>query len=326
MAEPLDRIGLRLARAAAAVLSPAGPRARLTILIFHRVRTERDALFPGEPTAEDFARQLDLVAGMFNVLPLPEAVERLRAGTLPARPACITFDDGYRDNAEVALPLLARRGLHATFFIATGFLDGGRMWNDTVIESVRRCALPALDLQEIGLGRHELGATAQRRAALDALIRALKHRPFDERARLVAAVAHRSGARLPEDLMMSSAQVAALARAGMEIGGHTVDHPILARLAIDEARRQIVEGRQRLEALTGRPVRLFAYPNGKPGSDYAREHVELVRDTGFEAAVSTAAGVATNGCDLFQLPRFTPWDRHALRLLRNLGQKRPQAA
>jgi hypothetical protein len=68
-------------------------------------------------------------------------------------------------------------------------------------------------------------------------------------------------------------------------------------------------------------VRLFAYPNGKPGRDYSREHVDMVRELGFEAAVSTAWGVGHAASDPYQLPRFTPWDktpgRFALRLLHN---------
>jgi len=69
---------------------------------------------------------------------LSDAITRLRRGTLPSCAVSITFDDGYADNAENALPLLQKYAITATFFIASGFIDGGRMWNDTVIESVRR--------------------------------------------------------------------------------------------------------------------------------------------------------------------------------------------
>ena len=304
----MNRLALAAARAAASVLSPAGPRARLSIFIFHRVLAAPDPLFPIEVTAERFDRQLATLQQVFTLLPLPEAVVRLREAALPARPACITFDDGYRDNAEVAVQTLQRRGVHATFFVATGFLDGGRMWNDTIIETVRRTALPDLDLQDIGIGRVSLGDLSARRQALQTLIRAIKHLPPAERERAVAAVAAAGRAELPGDLMMSSAQVRQLADVGMEIGGHTVSHPILARLSAQEAQREIDDGRRRLEEITGRAVRLFAYPNGKPGSDYLPEHAAMVKQMGFEAALSTTAGVSTGASDPYQLPRFTPWD------------------
>ena len=96
------------------------------------------------------------IRSWFNVLPLALAVERLRQGDLPARALAITFDDGYADNAEVAAPILERLGLPATFFVTTGFLQGGCMWNDRVIEALRNCAADELDLSELGLGTLDL--------------------------------------------------------------------------------------------------------------------------------------------------------------------------
>jgi len=107
-------------------LSPAGRQARLSVLIFHRVRPQKDAFFPGEPDAEAFELHMKWVRRWFRVLPLDEAVARLRSGTLPARAAAITFDDGYGDSCTLALRYLRELGLHATFFNSTSCLDGGR--------------------------------------------------------------------------------------------------------------------------------------------------------------------------------------------------------
>src|ERR1044071_7430526 len=76
---------------------------------------------------------------------------------LPKRALSITFDDGYADNYNVAAPILLRLGLAATFFVATGFLDGGCMFNDVVIEALRCAGGAELDLDDLGLGRHPLG-------------------------------------------------------------------------------------------------------------------------------------------------------------------------
>jgi peptidoglycan/xylan/chitin deacetylase (PgdA/CDA1 family) len=127
--------------------------------------------------------------------------------------------------------------------------------------------------------------------------------------------------------MMSSAQVRGLAAAGFEIGGHTVNHPILARLDDSDAKREIAEGRDRLEAITGTRIRLFAYPNGRPNEDYSRQSVELVRAAGFDGAVSTSRGAARAGSDPFQIPRFTPWQlqpwRFAVQMASNLARTAP---
>ncbi|MFD2365210.1 polysaccharide deacetylase family protein [Pseudoduganella sp. GCM10020061] len=305
-------------RALLSVVAPGGARG-LSILVYHRVLPHADPLFPAIVDAERFSLQLDLLRRCFNVLPLPEALARMRTGSLPPRAACITFDDGYADNEAVALPLLRAHGLHATFFIATGFLDGGRMWNDTVIETVRRAPVDTLACDCLGLGMVPVGTPVEKRMAVDLLLGALKYRPMHERVELAARIADGSHARLPNDLMMTTAQVRSLHAAGMEIGAHTVHHPILATLRAPAARHEIACGRDALEAITGGKVGLFAYPNGKPGQDYLPEHVGMVRALGFDGAVSTAWGA---GGDAFQLPRFTPWDRSplrfALRLAHNL--------
>lgn len=88
----------------------------------------------------------------------------------------------------------------------------------------------------------------------------------------------------------------------------------------DVARAEIASGREMLEGMIGGRVRLFAYPNGKPGQDYLADHVRMVKDLGFDAAVSTAYGAATARSDLYQLPRFTPWDRGTLRLTLRMAQ------
>src|SRR5690242_15121760 len=102
----------------------------LSILVYHRVVAEPDPLVPEQVCAREFDLQLTVLGRWFTVLSLREAAARLRSGTLPMRSACVTFDDGYADNATIALPILRRRGVPATFFLATGFIDGGRMWND----------------------------------------------------------------------------------------------------------------------------------------------------------------------------------------------------
>jgi hypothetical protein len=195
------------------------------------------------------------------------------------------------------------------------------MWNDTVIELVRR-APERLDLGRAGFGVLELDTIAQRRQAISTLLGKLKYLPLEQRLEQVELLRELAGVALPDDLMMRSAQVRQLHAAGMEIGGHTVNHPILARLPAAQARREIADGKHALEALTGAPLRTFAYPNGKPGQDYLAEHVAMAREVGFAGAVSTSWGAASPASDLYQLPRFTPWDRDplrfTLRLLRNM--------
>ena len=199
------------------------------------------------------------------------------------------------------------------------------MWNDTVIESLRRTPHQSLDFSRLALpelGHLSLDGLGARRSAIGLLIKAVKHLQPQHRAALVAMVEEVAGVPLPTDLMMSSVQVKALRDAGMQIGAHTVNHPILARLEHANAKREMAESKEALQALLGERVNLFAYPNGRPGQDYSQESVNLVRELGFDAAFTTAWGAARPGSDPFQLPRFTPWDqtagRFGARLMSNL--------
>jgi peptidoglycan/xylan/chitin deacetylase (PgdA/CDA1 family) len=318
-------------RLAMRLLSPPGGRGRLTIVLFHRVTPAPDPLFPGESHAESFRERMQWLKAWFNIIALDEAIGALARGTLPERALAITFDDGYADNATVALPILRALGLHATFFVSTGFLDGENMWNDVVIEAVRGHRQQELDLSALGLGVTAIPTLEARRAAISALLAALKYRSADERQGLAHAIAAACGASLSgRSLMLNRDQLRELAASGMGIGAHTVTHPILANLDAAAAESEIAESRDTLEGLLRQPVGLFAYPNGKPGVDYRALHVEIVRRLGFAGAVTTAWGAARPGDSVLELPRFTPWDRtvrrYGLRLARNLRVRAATAA
>jgi peptidoglycan/xylan/chitin deacetylase (PgdA/CDA1 family) len=303
-----------------------GPK--LSILIFHRVLPETDPLFPDEPDARRFDQVMDWVKTWFNVMPLNDAVDALKMRDLPARAMAITFDDGYADNREVALPILKRHGLAATFFIATGYLNGGRMWNDTIIEAIRGSKANKLQLDHINwvegaqLQALAIGSVFEKRAAIQAILGRFKYLSSSEREAASSSIADQCGNKLPDDLMMTTEQVIEMHRAGMQIGVHTVTHPILAKLGSIDVRKEIYDSKQFLESILGEDINLFAYPNGRPDRDFQLKDVAIVKELGFKAAVSTAWGVAKPESDLMQLPRFTPWDKTRLlfgaRLIKNI--------
>lgn len=267
---------------------------------------------------------METVSSNFNVLPFHEAIDRLQNKSLPPRALCITFDDGYADNFEVALPILQKFDLPATFFVATGFLDGGRMWNDSVIEAIRNVPDSMIDLSKLDLGKHEIRTIEQRQQVISKTLNSLKYLSAPQRLKQVESLLGTLNVEVPTNLMMTSEQVRGLVAAGMEVGAHTVNHPILASLDLKQAREEIENGKSELEDIIGIPVDSFAYPNGKPGKDYLADHVKMVQRAGYSRAVSTAWSVSTSESDIYQLPRFTPWDttpfRFMLRMLQNLRQ------
>jgi len=279
-------------------------RTSLGILMYHRVLERPDPLQPLQMHRDAFDLQMRLLSENFAPLRLDAALIGLERGTLPARAVAVTFDDGYADNLHVALPVMQRHSVPATVFVTSGFVDGGPMWNDVVVEKVRRLPAGDHDFAFLGPGPRCIAGDHDRHSLVREILMNLKYRPAAERDALVELLpAPADGVSLPH-LMLSAGELRALHVAGVEIGAHTVSHPILARVSEQEAEREMLEGRAQLSELIGAPVRGFAYPNGRPVRDYDQRHPQLARRLGFDYAVSTAWGVARAASDPFQLPRM----------------------
>jgi len=321
----LPRFTASMVRTAGDLIAPRGKGAgRLCILNYHRVLAMPDPLIDGDPDVETFRWQMRLLAECFNVMPLHEAVETMASGRMPPRAVAITFDDGYSSFHDLALPVLMEYELPATVFVTTGHMqEKGSMWNDMILEAVRRMPPTQLDLREFGLGELPLRTAEQRRKAANAMTERCKYMPLAEREAFTAVLQRHAGVALQQDLMLDDDMLRTLVKNRIEIGGHTVSHPILASIDDDAARREIVDNKRQLEAIIGQPLRLFAYPNGKRRADYTAAHVQMLEEAGYSAAFNTEPGAATRAYPRFELPRARPWDAtpgmFAARLLRWLA-------
>ncbi len=304
-------------------LLPVDGGRRLSILVYHRVLPQSDYLRPGVPTVSEFDWQMELVSKYFTPLSLSTALQLMSEDRLPSRSICVTFDDGYRDNLHHALPILKKWKVPATVFVASGFLNGGRMWNDTIIETIRNLSGDDLDLESFGMGRYPIARPEQRLMACEKVIKELKHLPYRERQEHVDRLAGLvEASRLPDDLMLNTLELQALSNELVEIGNHTVNHPVLTSLGSDAIEWELRQNNRDLEDIIQKPIRYFAYPNGQPGKDFTEAHSRLVRSLGFQGAVTTSWGVSDKKTNPWQLPRFTPWDntpwQFALRLVMNM--------
>ena len=300
---------------------------RLCVVNYHRILAAPDPMLASEPDIATFRWQMALLARCFNVLPLHAALVRLDAGALPPRAIAITFDDGYRSVHDLALPVLKEFGLPATVFVTSGCIGERNMWNDRIIEAVQTIPDGQLDLSDVGLGAYSLNGLEQRKDALGRLTEASKYLPPPARLALVERLEALVGEGLAHGLMLTPEMVVSLDRSGIDIGAHTISHPILTSLDDASAELEIAGGKEQLEAIIGKKVRLFAYPNGKVGKDFDARHLAMARAAGFDAAFTTAVGAITRSQNRFQLPRSRPWDTtpflFGLRLLSWLAQGPP---
>jgi len=183
------------------------------------------------------------------------------------RSVLITFDDGYLDNYTTAFPLLKRHGLPATFFVTTGFLDTPRLpWWDEIAWMMRSARGAHLDLPGFIPTRVAFDEPS-REQAVRTVLRAFKATPTDGTEAFLSALALATGAGRydPEQarsLWMTWDMIRELRASGMSIGGHTIDHPILAQMSDEGQRDQITGCAARLESELGERMRWFAYPVG----------------------------------------------------------------
>ncbi|MBI3784916.1 MAG: polysaccharide deacetylase family protein [Deltaproteobacteria bacterium] len=288
---------------------------RALVLMYHRVSSEPDYLGMSV-TPERFEEQMQLLRRRTRVVPLVDLVGKLgRQQPLEEDLTAITFDDGYRDNLETALPILERHGLPATVFVTTDFLDDKTLPDG---ERLRQAfehlwadgSAPALTSDATGSIAPAIRRALAKPGSFDAVREVrqkLKHLPANEIERVMATLEQRSGTAEPKStpagLMLHWHEVRVLAARGVEIGSHTVSHAILSRVTDSVAARELRESKQRLEEATGKPVVGFAYPNGQ-ATDFSQTHVSALRQLGYVYACSAVRGINRPGSDLFRLRRI----------------------
>lgn len=282
----------------------------LLILLYHSIGRPAE-LDPYLSVSEKhFAGQLEYLARHYEVMSLAHAVALIERGeSLPKTAAAITFDDGYRDNYDKALPLLERHGCTATFFVSTAPLSDRRpLWPNELFLWFAETRAARLELPAAALhgdrSTFELASARQRKAAFRSVEALLFRVGNAERERLIGEIAERLGVSRAADrpAMLTWAQVKKMAAAGMTIGSHTATHPVLSTLTAEETMKELTASKAALEQELGRPVTLFAYPFGGP-ADFNRETQALVRKAGYTAACSTILGVNESGANRLALKR-----------------------
>jgi len=270
---------------------------QLTVLLYHRIADPQQVAHTGfaenvSATPECFDEQMRYVKEHFTPIAAADLAEALDGRRpLPPHAALVTFDDGYRDNHDAALPILKRHGIPALLFVAVGCVGSGRpFYWDLAGYCFGRSPRAMADLPVLGL-RSLDGAGRQK--ALREWVRALKQMPEERKEAALAALPQALGVVVPPDafagIHATWAQLAEMQAGGVEIAAHTVNHPILARIPPERAREEIRRGKAELEKHLGRPVRAFAYPNGGPG-DFTAEHEAMLRQEGFTMAFTTLPG------------------------------------
>ena len=267
-------------------------RNKALILMYHRF-SHFDG--PEATSARAFRSHLEYLTKHYHLVPLSRLAELLADDSgVPSGLAAITIDDGYRDTCEVALPLLRRYQAPATIFVVTDFIDRKKwLWTDKLRFMMARTEARSLDLS---LGdfsaRAEFPEARSRQQAAASINARLKTLPEARKEAALLDLSRALGVALPDEppddfAPLSWDEVRELDAAGVEVGSHTVTHPILTRVDSPQLRHELTASKARLEVMLDRPVPLFCYPNG----NYNEQVVREVERAGYRVAASSDYGM-----------------------------------
>lgn len=291
------------------------------ILMFHRVRPASGDRFAPNAGLEITPQFLDallthLRAEGYDILSLDDALDALRRNAPHARPfVVLSFDDGYRDLVEHALPVLERRRAPFVAYVTAGFADhSARLWWVEMEEAIRR--LPRVDIVVAGRRiARDCATPAEKSAAFGEIYWAIRDGGEAQLLDVVATLAAQAGVdgrALTREACLDWRGVATLAGHELAtIGAHSLTHPRLAKIDAAEARREMAESRDRIARETDVAPRHFCYPVGDPTSAGRREF-GLAAELGFVSAVTTRPGVVfpEHHAHLHALPRLSVNGRH----------------
>ena len=282
-------------------------RQKLTILCYHRFSPTSDA--NDAIPANLFELHLRYLKKRFTVISFSDLSYILEGKLLVKNPLIVTVDDGYCDFAKVAMPLLEKYEVPATLFVTTRFVDGEIwLWPDIVTYAVSRT--PKTEIEVFDSESPFLLRTPEEKELASTRIQNICKRLAEEdKAEFLMELSDRLGVQIPlyppaEFQPVSWKDLKHFDTRLVEVGSHTVTHPILSRVAAEHAQKEIEESKEYIENKLGREVLAFAYPNGMPG-DYTTENKETLRETGYNYAVSCTFGFNTPDSDVFELKRIT---------------------
>jgi peptidoglycan/xylan/chitin deacetylase (PgdA/CDA1 family) len=256
-----------------------------------------------------FEGQMELIAREFKPVTVDQVARFVRGEQdLPERSVVVTFDDGYTDNYEMAMPILDRVGVPATFYVTVDCVENRRLpWPSRLRFSFRTTSKKNWT-DETGKVWN-LASDLERDLAYLSVCDRVAQLAGAVQERVVSQVESELDAKLPADsgrLMMTWDQIRALAQHGHVVGSHTMTHPNIAHLSIEDARRELVESKQQMEARVRTNVVHFSYPCPALYPNWSEQTAEESRRAGYETAVTTSSGLARRNDNPLALKRVHP--------------------
>lgn len=255
------------------------------------------------PSQAWFRRALESVGRLYRFVAVTDVLAYF-AGERALRSAClVTFDDGERAFLEHALPVLQALGVPAALFVSPQVLAEGRPYWFQAVRALRRELGDAQVKQQVAA---VLGCAPEQLASysVNAILKNMRLADIERAIESCQLSRSAKLATLDHPRNMTPDEVRAVAAGGLvTVGAHTMTHPILANESDADAERQITQSVQTLAAWLGRPVEIFAYPNGARSLDYGPREQAILRRCGVKLAFTTDTGFYSHRSDPLAIPR-----------------------
>jgi peptidoglycan/xylan/chitin deacetylase (PgdA/CDA1 family) len=266
-------------------------------------------------SAAEYESQLRFIAkhfDVFNFKTLQSHVER--TGRFPERSLIMTFDDGYIDNYEVVYPMVKRFGFTATMFVTAGFIGQNKLfWWDKLAYVVKHTKRDRIDLDAPFEITMSLDEYPQRQAAARAVIKRAKTMLDEEKEELILKLSEQLDVEIDDAqhrTMMTWEQLREMSRDGIEIGAHSVNHPIFSNVDEERLRHEVTRSKQMIEEHIGDEVITF----GSPGRgiltapqkvDFESRLSRIVEEAGYRFSTQYRWGLAyENQFTPYRVPRL----------------------
>lgn len=299
---------------------------KFAVLTYHRVGNINNSYNQLFTDKKFFENQLKWLSEYFTVMDLGQAIALSEQNKLPKRVVVITVDDGYVDSYQTIFPLMKKYNLVGSFFISTSGLEEGYLWDELVSSAIMQIKSTTESIAYQGVV-YSLKTYNEKLICLNKILTFIKYSPLEQRGKLIDQLLLVTGKPKLDPQFLNAEQIVAMKNAGMTIGAHTENHPILALETNEIAEHEMQLSKDKLEAIIESPVDFLAYPNGKMTKDFTAIHETIAEKIGFKAALSTERGNVENvASERYALKRFSPWDysetKFVLRLALSLILKR----
>lgn len=282
------------------------------IIVYHRISLEKDKWSLASISLDEFEMQIKYMNQNYKIISLEKLVELIKNGKIDDikdnKIAVITFDDGYKDNYIYAYPILKKYGVPATIFLTAGFIGNDKLfWWDKVGYILYHTKKKVINLS--GVGEISLDSDKEIYNYNSILLKYLKTVSNEEKDNLIDELQKICNVKIPKglgkSLILSWDEVNEMKDSGISFGVHTMTHPVLTKITLEEAKREIIESKKIIENKLGTHVKLFAYPNGG-SADFDDRIIKLVREAGFDCAVTTIQGLIYkyDFCNIYKLKRI----------------------